>query len=410
MQIEGTAGYHLTRENPTVWLPAMPASIPHTLQCEFRIVGGGGRKLLARWGAESCGGFAWIAALVAFLPASAGAVAAAALTVAVLTPLTPFVAGLGLAAALVAAGGGFTPAFGVAWAAIGAGTIAAAITDRADDRDRAGDNAGDNDGDNDGDTDGDGASANAGAVPRAPAARPPRCLVFDGAIAAGKSTMLERFRKLLEHRGLRVVVVPEPVAVWEKTGALDAFCADRERFSYAFQSFAVVTRLQALRDVNVAGADVVLFERCLWTDRVFFELAVADGMVADVERKMYDVWCTTWARLIPEALRDARWEILYMQTSPKVCQERFERRAREGEKYSAEYFARLTRAYSARLYGLHAEEFPELAREFRESQRLHVQPIEPQLADQDTLELDAEHDQLLIAIADRLQLGTPSIA
>jgi deoxyadenosine/deoxycytidine kinase len=209
----------------------------------------------------------------------------------------------------------------------------------------------------------------------------PITVVIDGEIGAGKTTLIEHVRKALEARGVKAVVVPEPVGEWKRVGILQAFYADkppelRGPVTYNFQTYTFLTRIQETQRVVAEhpDADVYLLERSVLTDRfVFMELQ--REMVGPILMEMYDKWWGLWTQLMPIQPQ----KIIYLKPTIDNCQSRVAARAREGEVgegggktadetdreeasarggVSAGYQARLRRAHEAYLQGLHPDEFP----------------------------------------------------
>jgi len=189
-------------------------------------------------------------------------------------------------------------------------------------------------------------------------------LAIEGEIGAGKSTLLEGVAASLRARGLRVAVAPEPVELWKRRGALQAFYADPPRYAYSFQTYTYVTRLQSLLGALEAcpAADVLLTERSPHTDRhVFMELQ--RHTVTPLEMAMYEDWCGTWLKLLPAELRAARWRAVYLKPTLDDCMQRVRCRAREGETgeaggVSIDYQRCLRAAHEAYLEGKGRRAFP----------------------------------------------------
>lgn len=155
---------------------------------------------------------------------------------------------------------------------------------------------------------------------------PPRILVIEGEIAAGKSTLLARLAEHLRGKGHRVATVAEPVAEWVSAGILQKFYGDPERYAYEFQTFVYTTRIQAIvRELAGASPDVVVLERSPASDRMFMAIQNVDGTT----RTMYEAWAGIHDLLLPFPLRDA--EAIYLAPSLAECARRLRRRDRPGE-------------------------------------------------------------------------------
>lgn len=201
--------------------------------------------------------------------------------------------------------------------------------------------------------------------------RAPVVIVVDGEIGAGKTALIGVFAAHLRGRGLRVAVVPEPVDEWRRVGILQMFYGDPAKHAYAFQTYTYVTRIkktiQVVADHPPSETDVYLLERSILTDRyVFMELQ--RDIIPPVFMVMYDGWWDMWARLMPIAPTHQ----VYLKPSISICQERVQRRHREGEicdgggaaaatgkgGVSPEYQVRLRQAHEAFAEGRGRDAFP----------------------------------------------------
>ncbi len=101
-------------------------------------------------------------------------------------------------------------------------------------------------------------------------------LSIEGNIGIGKSTLLTNLRRRFA-ADPRVAFVDEPVDTWEKTGLLKAmYTGEIDRCS--FQQMAVITRFGALQDALKTGADLIITERSIFTDReCFAKVGISDA-------------------------------------------------------------------------------------------------------------------------------------
>ena len=156
-------------------------------------------------------------------------------------------------------------------------------------------------------------------------------LSIEGNIGAGKTTLLARIPGLLGSAE-DVVCVPEPVEQWCATGILGRFYSDPQRWAYAFQSYAFLSRLKAQMTLTRA-ADVTVLERSVWSDRhVFAAQCMASGLFSSEEKHMYADWHDWLMGDDAFAPRNVRLDgIIYLYSTPSVCHARIARRAREEE-------------------------------------------------------------------------------
>eukprot|EP01047_Picozoa_sp_COSAG01_P078159 COSAG01_NODE_14334_length_1466_cov_7.322604_2_plen_233_part_00 len=231
-------------------------------------------------------------------------------------------------------------------------------------------------------------------------------MVIDGAIGAGKTTLISHVREEFEARGYPAVVVPEPVEEWKRVGILQEFYADPKGTAYDFQTYTFVTRVkETIKKVEANPRAVVfLLERSVLTDRyVFMELQRT--MVGPVRMAMYEEWWNMWMRVMP--IHPSK--MVYLRPSLDNCMDRVNTRAREGEiveedggadsegerqsgkgGVSADYQRLLSRAHDAFLLGEHAAEFPHMPPRPRPAD---VVLVEGSLADDDFSQPGAAREQ-----------------
>ena len=183
---------------------------------------------------------------------------------------------------------------------------------------------------------------------------------IEGNIGSGKSTLLENLRKHYSDN-THVIFLREPVDDWEKikdgngNTMLKKFYADQEKYSFAFQMMAYISRLKILRDtvdkivsernqlikqrfqdmlVNYDEQEnyfklpeyVIITERSLYTDKhVFAKMLHDQGKIEDVCYQIYLTWFDEFAKDFPINYS------VYVNTDPEKCYERIHKRAREGE-------------------------------------------------------------------------------
>nr|CAB3236340.1 deoxycytidine kinase-like [Phallusia mammillata] len=179
-----------------------------------------------------------------------------------------------------------------------------------------------------------------------PAARPKKIAV-EGNIATGKSS----FIRLLEAESPEWMVVPEPVARWtnisndeegsevtlsQKSGGnlLQMFYDDIKRWSYTFQSYALLSRMRLQRNplpdaLCEAKNPVQFFERSLQSDRyIFAKNCFESGVMSETEWNIYQDWSTYLLHALGELRLDG---IIYLRAEPEICYQRMQKRGRPEE-------------------------------------------------------------------------------
>lgn len=160
---------------------------------------------------------------------------------------------------------------------------------------------------------------------------------IEGNIGSGKSTLLENLRNYYDENSC-VVFLREPVDDWEKikdkqgNTMLKKFYADQEKYSFAFQMMAYISRLKILRDIVKKIKDdksknyIIITERSLYTDKYVFAKMLHDqGKIEDVCYQIYLNWFDEFAKDFPIDYS------VYVNTDPQICYNRIHKRAREGE-------------------------------------------------------------------------------
>ena len=161
---------------------------------------------------------------------------------------------------------------------------------------------------------------------------------IEGNIGSGKSTLLENLRKHYSN-DTHIIFLREPVDDWEKIKDVDGntmlkkFYSNQEKYSFAFQMMAYISRLKILRDTikeisskNSNEKYVIITERSLYTDKyVFAKMLFDQGKIEDVCYKIYLNWFDEFIKDFPINYS------IYVNTEPEKCYERIHKRARDGE-------------------------------------------------------------------------------
>ena len=116
----------------------------------------------------------------------------------------------------------------------------------------------------------------------------PFVVSIEGNIGSGKSTMLKYFEKFQD-----VELVPEPVAEWCDVGGhnlLGKLYEDPKRWSFQFQSYVQLTRLQLLK--KQTDCSVKIIERSIQNNRFcFLENARREGSLSGSELEVFITTC-----------------------------------------------------------------------------------------------------------------------
>jgi len=157
-----------------------------------------------------------------------------------------------------------------------------------------------------------------------PSKNSPFIVSIEGNIGAGKSTMLKFFNNYSD-----IELIPEPVAEWCDVSGhnlLSKLYEDPKRWSFQFQSYVQLTRLQLLK--RPSDCSVKIIERSIQNNRYcFLENAKKEGSLCGAELEVLFSWYDWLNNNIGLPLD----LIVYLRTSPQVAYERLKARGRKEE-------------------------------------------------------------------------------
>jgi deoxyadenosine/deoxycytidine kinase len=165
----------------------------------------------------------------------------------------------------------------------------------------------------------------------------PFLVSIEGNIGAGKSTVLEQLEPYLQKTCSdvnKIIFLKEPLDIWEQfhdengLTILEKFYKNQKRYGFTFQVMAYITRLSLLKNAikDNPNADIIVIERSLCADKnIFMNMLHNDGIIEQMEFDIYNKW---YYEFIKEFRVDA---VIYMDSSPEICQSRINKRNRHGE-------------------------------------------------------------------------------
>lgn len=165
----------------------------------------------------------------------------------------------------------------------------------------------------------------------------PLIISIEGNIGSGKSTFVSYLQRTMKN----VVFLQEPVDEWndikdkEDETILAKFYKNQEKYSFAFQMMAYISRLALLKKTVEENPDaVIITERCLDTDRqVFARMLYDQEKIEEVEYQIYLKWFHSFQKEYPITIH------VYLKTSPKIAHERVLKRGRPGETIPLAYLS-----------------------------------------------------------------------
>jgi len=159
-----------------------------------------------------------------------------------------------------------------------------------------------------------------------------KIISIEGNIGSGKSTLITKLKEQLSSHS-DVIFIAEPVDIWtsivdnNNENILAKFYKDQEKYAFPFQMLAYISRLHLIKQSIKTNPNVtILIERSCFTDKnVFAKMLYDMGKIEDVCYKIYLMWFN-------EFLEDLNFsKIIFVDTNPKLCLQRIEKRNRGGE-------------------------------------------------------------------------------
>ena len=147
---------------------------------------------------------------------------------------------------------------------------------------------------------------------------------IEGNIGSGKSTMLNLIKEKYSNE---YYYCDEPVNEWiniEGSNLLALFYENKERWSYTFQNFAFITRINNLKNGLKSNKNYIITERSILTDKNIFAKMLHDqNYINKMEFYMYNKWFDIFSIKINK--------IIYIKTDVNNCNLRINIRDRQGE-------------------------------------------------------------------------------
>ena len=159
-------------------------------------------------------------------------------------------------------------------------------------------------------------------------------IFIEGNVAAGKTSLLQNLKNHPKLKTVRVQYILEPVDKWQEMAdnngknLLSHFYTDQKRFAYSFQSYAFLSRVRMMDEINPL-AHLVFIERSVFSDReVFAKNCYEKGMMLDIEWKLYNDWFD-W--MTKKCLSGYEYRTIYLKAKPETCLNRLKNRGRVEE-------------------------------------------------------------------------------
>ncbi|MBI96153.1 hypothetical protein CL656_03315 [bacterium] len=155
---------------------------------------------------------------------------------------------------------------------------------------------------------------------------------IDGNIGSGKSTFFTILKEKYKNR-IDIRFLDEPVDKWseikdeQNITMLENYCKDQTKYGFSFQIMACVTRMKILMDaLHDPNVKFIISERSILTDKnVFAKMLFDANNISKMDYDIYKIFYDTHKNFIKNIV------LVYIQTSPKICKERIQKRNRKGE-------------------------------------------------------------------------------
>ena len=161
---------------------------------------------------------------------------------------------------------------------------------------------------------------------------------IEGNIGSGKTTVIRHLQQIY---GDQVVLVEEPVKDWqnlEGENLLKKKNDDLNRWGYSFEAYVLITKMNELTKVAFSDKKIILIERCMLTDKVFFDIDVENGFSNPMEEAMFKNLYEFLSNNVYPKLSG----IIYLDTPVEECINRMIKRGRKEEKsLTKEYLTQL---------------------------------------------------------------------
>lgn len=153
-----------------------------------------------------------------------------------------------------------------------------------------------------------------------------KIISIEGNIGAGKTTIINLLQKDFDE----VLLVEEPVAEWQNINGhniLEKKFSNPERWCYSFEAYVLISKMNALVKAAESDKKIILIERCMLADKVFFDLAVKLGQCNSMEQDMFN----NLYQFLMENVYPRLCGIIYLDTSVEECIRRIAKRNRSEE-------------------------------------------------------------------------------
>ena len=164
---------------------------------------------------------------------------------------------------------------------------------------------------------------------------------IEGNIGSGKTTIIHHLQRLYKD----VILVEEPVKDWqdiEGENLLKKKNEDLNRWGYSFEAYVLITKMNELTKFANSDKKIILIERCMLTDKAFFDVNVENNKSNPMEEAMFKDLYEFLSNNVYPKLNG----IIYLDTPVEECIKRMKERGRKEEQsLTAEYLTQLDKHF-----------------------------------------------------------------
>jgi deoxyadenosine/deoxycytidine kinase/ribonuclease HI len=158
-----------------------------------------------------------------------------------------------------------------------------------------------------------------------------KIFTIEGNIGSGKSTFVKHLKEYYKNNN-SIYFLDEPVEEWNEIkdesnkNMIEKYYENQTRYAFAFQMMAYITRITKLQKALNDGYNIIITERCIYTDKnVFAKMLYDENKIENVEYIIYNKWFEEFTANIPDI------KVIYIKTKPEIAKERINFRNRKGE-------------------------------------------------------------------------------
>ena len=149
---------------------------------------------------------------------------------------------------------------------------------------------------------------------------------IEGNIGAGKTTIINHLKTLFND----ILLVEEPVSEWQNINGeniLEKKNLNMERWGYSFEAYVLISKLNTLIKAADSEKKIILIERCMLSDKAFFDVNVKNGLNTSMETEMFN----NLYNFLNDNVYPKSSCIIYIDTPVDECINRIIRRGRSVE-------------------------------------------------------------------------------